>query len=39
MNQMRLFMDYLPDAKPISENILIPTTEAGAKRAFGSAIS
>jgi transglutaminase-like putative cysteine protease len=28
MNQMRLFMDYLPDAKPISENILIPTTEA-----------
>ena len=28
MNQMRLFMDYLPDAKPISEKILIPTTEA-----------
>jgi len=28
MNQMRLFMDYLPDAKPISENILIPTTDA-----------
>jgi transglutaminase-like putative cysteine protease len=28
MNQMSLFMDYLPDAKPISENILIPTTEA-----------
>ena len=28
MNQMRLFMDYLPDAGPISENILIPTTEA-----------
>ncbi len=28
MNQMRLFMDYLPDVKPISENLLIPTTEA-----------
>jgi transglutaminase-like putative cysteine protease len=28
MNQMRLFMDYLPNAKPISENILTPTTEA-----------
>jgi transglutaminase-like putative cysteine protease len=28
MNQMRLFVNYLPDAKSISENILIPTTEA-----------
>jgi transglutaminase-like putative cysteine protease len=28
MNQMRLFMDYLPDVKAISENILGPTREA-----------
>jgi transglutaminase-like putative cysteine protease len=28
MNHMRLFLNHLPDAKTISENILIPTTEA-----------
>jgi transglutaminase-like putative cysteine protease len=28
MGHMRLFMDYLLDANPILENILIPTTEA-----------